>query len=84
MSDFNDKVSQIADIGWIKLVSRVAIPIIAFVGASAWNDLKDQGKLIQQVLINQASATAKIDNMDKRIDNLEDWQKQITYKGTAP
>lgn len=84
MSELNDKVNQIAEYSWLKLVARLALPAIAFVGLSAWNDLKDQGESLQQVLRNQAVAAQKLENVEKRLDNLEEWQKQITYKGVNP
>ena len=84
MSDLNDRVNQLADYSWLKLIARISLPIIAFVGASAWGDLKEQGVQLQQVLRNQAVAEQKIGGVERRLDNLEEWQKQITYKGTTP
>ena len=84
MSYLNDRVNQLADYSWLKLVARISLPIIAFVGMSAWNDIKEHGTLIQQVLRNQAVVEQKIGGVEKRLDNLEDRQKQITYKGTKP
>lgn len=84
MSDLNEKVNQIAEWSWLKLSARVALPVIAFVGASAWSDLKEQGKQINQVLQNMSRYEQTMSDMDRRVTNLEDWQKQITYRGTNP
>lgn len=80
MSDLNDRVNQLADYSWLKLIARISLPVIAFVGASAWNDLKEQGLQLQQVLQNQAVAEEKINGAMRRLDNLEDWQRKITYQ----
>jgi hypothetical protein len=80
MSDLNDRVNQLADYSWLKLIARISLPVIAFVGLSAWNDLKDQGLQLQQVLRNQAVAEQKIGGALRRLDNLEDWQRKITYQ----
>lgn len=83
MSDLNDKVNQLAEWSWLKLSARIALPIIAFVGASAWSDLKDQGKQINLVLRSMSAYERAMSDMDRRVTNLEDWQKQTTYRGTA-
>lgn len=82
--NLSQKVEAAAENAYVKLVARLALPAIAFVGLSAWNDLKSQGEVLQQVLRNQAVAKQKIGGVEKRLDNLEEWQKQITYKGTTP
>jgi len=80
MSDLNDRVNQLADYSWLKLIARISLPVIAFVGLSAWNDLKDQGNKITLVLQNQAVAEEKINGALRRLDNLEDWQRKTTYQ----
>lgn len=83
MSELNDRVDKIAEYSWLKLISRLALPIIAFVGISAWNDLREQGVSIQQVLRNQAVSDTKIEDALRRISKLEDIQQRTTF-GTNP
>lgn len=83
MSDLNSRASQLADLGIVKLLSRIGVAAIAFVGLQAWNDLKDTGRSVNQVLINQSRQEEKLISIDKRVENLEDWQKQINYKGPS-
>lgn len=83
MSDLNDRVNQLADYSWLKLVARISLPVIAFVGMSAWNDLKEQSGKINAILQNQAKQEQALTDIGRRVDDLEDWQKQITYRGAS-
>lgn len=63
-----------ADNAWVKIISRISLPILVFVGMQAWNDVKDQSRDISQVLRNQAVTDTKLEDALRRINRLEDSQ----------
>jgi len=76
--DLAKRAEQAADNAWVKLVARFSLPILTAIGATAWSDLKEQGKAIDQVLLNQAVYASKMEDALRRIDRLEDAQARKT------
>ena len=74
MADFARKAEQAADNAWVKLAARISLPVLAFLGMQAWGDLRDQGRSINQVLVNQAVTDAKLEDALRRINRLEETQ----------
>ncbi|TXH34397.1 MAG: hypothetical protein E6Q98_18720 [Rhodospirillaceae bacterium] len=74
MADFARKAEQAADNAWVKLAARISLPVLAFLGMQAWGDLREQGRSINQVLVNQAVTDAKLEDALRRINRLEETQ----------
>ena len=84
MADFARKAEQAADNAWVKLAARISLPVLAFLGMQAWADLRDQGRSINQVLLNQAVTDAKLEDALRRINRLEETQTGKAALGLDP
>jgi hypothetical protein len=84
MADFARKAEMAADNAWVKLAARISLPVLAFLGMQAWADLRDQGRSINQVLLNQAVTDAKLEDALRRINRLEETQTRKAALGFDP
>lgn len=80
--NLSSRIDQVAENAYLKIVARLSLPALAVVGLQAWGDLKDQGKIINNISVAQQVAATKLDDALRRIDNLEKFQDKIQYKGT--
>ena len=77
-SEISRRAEKAADNAWVKLAARISLPVLAFLGMQAWTDVRDQGRQINQVLLNQAVSDAKLEDALRRIDRLEEGQTRKT------
>ncbi len=73
-NDLTHKVDQAADNAWVKIIARISLPVLAFIGTQAWGDLKEQGKILVTALQHQAVMDERIENLTWRMNRLEDAQ----------
>ena len=81
MSDHNisNRVDQVADNAYVKMLSRLALPAMALIGLQVWDGQKETSKDISTLIANQMVISSKMQEFDRRIDSVEKWQNSIMF-----
>jgi hypothetical protein len=82
--NISNKVDQVADNAYVKLISRLGLPAMALVGLQVWDGLKEQGKDITTLVAGQMVLASQMQDTNRRIENIERVQNPLLFGKPSP
>lgn len=68
---------KLTENAWVKLLSQIAIPCLAFIGYFSWGELQHQGEQINEILRKVTLYEWRLTVLENKSAQLEDRQKRV-------
>jgi hypothetical protein len=68
--DINKQVKAVADNSYFKLVERLAIGVLVYMGSQVLTELKESRQAITTALAERSAITARLTNIEQDVDRI--------------
>ncbi len=83
-SNISNKVDQVADNAYVKLLSMLGLPAMALIGLQVWDGQKEASKDISSLIAGQMVFASQMQDTSRRIENIERVQNRMMFGMPKP
>jgi hypothetical protein len=69
-NDINKQVKAVADNSYFKLVERIAIGVLVYMGSQVLTELKESRQAITTALAERSAITVRLTNIEQDVDRI--------------